>query len=96
MTRLIIGAILLAYYALNVIRLGLIVVSGRIPQQIVASWNLMHGYDPYRPLYHDDKPSIVITALVVWTVIFALPGFLLVFFGWRARKRKSAPPNPAP
>jgi hypothetical protein len=95
MIRIFIGLFLLAWYALNVVRLGLVVIAGRIPERVVASWNLMHGYDPSRPPYQNDRASIVLTSLAVWSIIFALPGLLLVLFGWRARRRKAAPPNPA-
>jgi hypothetical protein len=95
MIRIFIGLLLLAWYALNVIRLGLILLAGHFPGGITAAWNVMHGYDPARMPDDHDRLSIVLTALAIWTVVFALPGTLLVFFGWRARRRKAAPAGPA-
>lgn len=95
MIRIISGILLLAYYAFNVVRLSLILLADQFPGGITAAWNMMHGYDPARMPDDHDRVSIVLTALAIWTVVFALPGLLLVFFGWRARRRKAAPSSPA-
>lgn len=88
MVRMVIGCVLIVLFLLQVVLLVHGLNSNWLPQGVLNSWRMMHGYALNAPIYQEDKPSILRTAVGIYSVFYLLPGLALTFFGYRSFKRK--------